>query len=284
MLQEQTGRTSKDKRAFERLMMFVKDRTGITVAPTKWPYLEGRIDRLVSQLGFTTLSQYCYWLLDGNGMKDEENALFDLVTVNKTDFFREMHHFEFLSGQALPTMQARGIGMKSPLVIWSAGCSNGAEPYSLAMVCQDFADTVPGFKFQILASDICTEVLRTAVNAIYPHADINPVPLPMRQRHLRRDPNRNEVCVVVKLRQKVRFVHHNLMELPYPPPQPVDIIFCRNLLIYFEKATQLKVLAQLCQHLNRGGFLILGHSETMTGTDLPLNSVGPTTFQRQDLP
>ncbi|MBF0138863.1 MAG: methyltransferase domain-containing protein [Magnetococcales bacterium] len=280
MLQERTG----DKRAFERLMMFVQDRTGISVAPEKWPYLEGRIRSQMSQLGFTTLHHYCCWLLDGNGMENEKNALFDLVTINKTGFFRERHHFEFLSVQALPTMQARGIGMKSSLVIWSAGCSNGAEPYSLAMLCQDFANTVPGFKFQILASDLCTKVLQTAVNAIYPHVDVTPVPLPMRQRYLRRDPNRDEVRIVVELRQKVRFVHHNLMELPYPPQHPVDIIFCRNLLIYLKKTSQFKVLSQLCQHLNPGGFLFLGHSETLTGTNLPLNFVAPTTFLRQSLP
>lgn len=273
-----------DKAAFERLITFVQNRTGIKIAPSKMVYLEGRLRNRLPHMGFDTLGHYCHWLLDENGLEEEENALIDLVTTNKTDFFRELHHFDFFFTKALPSLRAAGTGVHTPLRVWSAGCSNGSEPYSLAMLCQDFAHGTPGFKFEILASDISAKVLMEAVKAIYPHADIEPVPIPMRQRYLKRDPERNEVRITSELRRKVKFFQHNLMDLPYPPQQPVDIIFCRNLLIYFDKKTQREVLDRLCHHVKPGGYLILGHSETVTGMELPLRSIAPTTFQRTKNP
>lgn len=263
---------------FNRISAFVHGRTGIWVQPSKKTHLEGRLRRRLRALGFSTLNQYCRWLFDEGGMTEEESELFDAVTTNKTDFFREPHHFQFLTTTALPTLLAKG--RRLPVRIWSAGCSNGAEPYTVAMVCEEFALANPGFEYQIIASDICTRMLGEAARAIYPHAAIEPIPMELRHRYLLRDKERDEVRIIPQLRRKIRFVHHNLMEIPYPPHQPVDLLFCRNLLIYFDKITQADVLSRLCHSVRFGGYLILGHSESVTGLELPLHPVAPTTFLR----
>jgi chemotaxis protein methyltransferase CheR len=253
---------------------FIRTRSGIRMPPSKKSFLERRIRRHIRRVGFATMSEYCKWLFEQGGLVQDENALLDAVTI------RERHHFEFLSNVVLPNFSSGGPQRK--LLIWSAGCSNGAEPYSLAMICENFARTNPGFHFEILASDVSTEVLRTARRAIYPHSAIGPVSMELRKRYLLHDPGSDEVRIVPDLRRKVTFQHHNLMDEPYPASRATDIVFCRNLLIYFDRATQREVLSRLCRCLRPGGYLFLGHSEgSIADLKLPLRAVGPTIFIRE---
>lgn len=271
------------RRDFIRLAQFVHTRSGIRMPPSKKSFLESRIRRHLSALGFATMNEYCRWLFDKGGLVQDEIALLDAVTTNKTEFFRERHHFEFLSNVILPDFRASSGGSHLSLRIWSAGCSNGAEPYSLAMICEGFGRTDSEFRFEILASDISTEVLRLATRAIYPHSAVGPVPMELRKRYLLHDPGSDEVRIVPDLRRKVKFKHHNLMDEPYPAPQAMDIVFCRNLLIYFDRATQRAVLSRLCRCLRAGGYLFLGHSEgSIADLKLPLRPVGPTIFIREE--
>lgn len=272
--------------AFGLLADYIHETSGIKITLAKKGMLEGRLRRRVRQLGLETLEKYCRFLFDEGGIEDESTALIDAVTTNKTDFFREPHHFQFLLNEALPTQYAEGGGTRQPFRIWSAGCSTGAEPYTIAMVCDSFADRVGRFKYSILATDVCTEVLRDAVRGIYPHEMIEPVPMELRQRYLlrSRDPRRNAVRIAPELRSKVRFEHLNLMERHYPIQEPMDVIFCRNLLIYFDRPTQKAVLTRLCSHLRVGGYLILGHSESITGYDLPVRPIGTTIFLHEGPP
>jgi chemotaxis protein methyltransferase CheR len=270
------------RRDFIRLAEFVHTRSGIRMPPSKKSFLEGRIRRHLRALGFATMNEYCRWLFDKGGLVQDETALLDAVTTNKTEFFRERHHFEFLSNVILPDFRASSGGSHLPLRIWSAGCSNGAEPYSLAMICEDFGRADSGFRFEILASDISTEVLQVATRAIYPHSAISPVSMELRKRYLLHDPGSDEVRIVPDLRRKVKFKHHNLMDEPYPASQAMDIVFCRNLLIYFDRATQRTVLSRLCRCLRPGGYLFLGHSEgSIADLKLPLRPVGSTIFVRE---
>jgi chemotaxis protein methyltransferase CheR len=262
---------------------FIRTRSGITMPPSKKPFLEGRIRRRIRRAGFKTMDDYCRWLFEEGGLAHDGNALLDAVTTNKTDFFRERHHFEFLSNVVLPNFRAALGGSRRHLRIWSAGCSNGAEPYSLAMSCADFARQNPGFEFEILASDISTEVLWTATRAIYPHGAIVAVDDDLRRRYLLHDPGRDEVRIIADLRRKVTFKHHNLMDEPYPASRITDIVFCRNLLIYFDRKTQGVVLSRICRYLRPGGYLFLGHSEgSIADLNLPLRAVAPTTFVREE--
>lgn len=266
---------------FRRLAEFIHQRAGIRMPPSKRIFLEGRLRRRLHAHGFDSFSEYCGWLFEYDGMAEEEIGLIDAVTTNKTDFFREPHHFEFIERDALPALTERGLGITQPLRIWSAGCSNGAEPYTLAMVLQEFVGCMPRFHFEILASDISTVMLAEAARAIYPHAAIEPVPMEMRKRYLLRDDSRDEVRIAPELRQTVRFSRINLMDADYGLRQMQDLVICRNLLIYFDKATQYVVLRRLCQTVRPRGYLILGHSESIGGMDLPLRQVAATVFIRE---
>ena len=270
-----------EDRDFRRLAEFIHTRSGIRMPPSKRTLLQSRMRRHSRGLGFKSLAEYCRWLFEGGGLAQDESALIDAITTNKTEFFRERHHFDFIAAVALPALHVAGSGTLRPLRLWSAGCSNGAEPYSLAMVCEDFARTVSGFRFEILATDISTRILKEAARAIYPYAKIEPVPTELRKRYLLRDDSRGEVRIVPKLRRTVKFAYHNLMTEPYPAHKLTDIVICRNLLIYFDKPTQSDVLSRLCQRVRPGGYLILGHSEGVPRLTLPLRSVAPTTFIRE---
>ncbi|MBX9634628.1 MAG: chemotaxis protein CheR [Magnetospirillum sp.] len=269
-------------RDFKRLAEFVQGYAGIKMPPAKKSMLEGRLRRRVRSLGLASFDEYCRYLFDDGGWDKEATHLIDAVTTNKTDFFREPEHFRFLSEVALPEMAARGFGMQKPLVAWSAASSIGAEAYSLAMLLADFAARQRGFRFSVLATDICTEVLETAQEAVYPAEMIEPVPMDMRRRYLLRakDPERHTVRIVPELRRHVAFARLNLIEGPYEIDLEAGLIFCRNILIYFEKSVQEAVLTHLCGHLLPGGYLFIGHSESLAGFDLPLRQVATTVFQR----
>ena len=271
-----------DGEDYRRLAEFIHGHAGIKMPPSKKTFLEGRLRKRLTRLGFPSFDAYCRYLFDQGGLVDEEVSLIDAVTTNKTDFFREPHHFDFLTREALPHLTGRGIGIRQPLQIWSAGCSTGAEPYTIAMVCQDFASHTPRFGFEITASDISVSVLTEAARAIYSHAVIEPVPMDLRKRYLLRDEASDEVRIAPELRRRISFGRLNLTNAADRPRHPMDLVFCRNLLIYFDKATQLAVLKRLCRDLRVGGYLFLGHSESITGLDLPLSQVATTVFIRGD--
>ncbi len=266
---------------YRRLAALIQQHSGIRLPPAKKTLLESRLRRRLQQLSLESFEQYCHLLFEQGRIDDELGAILNLVTTNKTDFFREPHHFDFLAQIAMPTLLARGAGADRPLRLWSAACANGAEPYTLAMVCQDFADATRGFRFEVLASDICTDSLRAAHRAIYPHAMVQAVPMALRQRYLLRSRSsaENQVRIVRALRHRVSFSYFNLMDDAYPVTPPADIIFCRNVLIYFDKETQKAVVGRLCRHLREHGYLFLGHSESIAGFDLPLSPVAPTVFR-----
>ena len=273
--------TSRD---FQRLAAFIHEYSGIKMPPAKKSMVEGRLRRRVRAVGVQSLTGYCQYLFEQNGLGGEAIHLIDAVTTNKTDFFREPDHFRFLVDQAIPELLSAQRGnSRTPIKVWSAASSIGAEPYTLAMVLAEMAAANPNFHSSIFASDICTEVLETAVLGIYPESMIAPVPMELRKRYLMRAKAgaRDRVRIVPQLRAAITFGRINLMESPYAADSDMHIIFLRNILIYFDKPTQCKVLEQLCNHLRPGGFLFLGHSETLTGYALPLQPVATTVFRRQ---
>ena len=268
---------------FTKVASFIETTTGIRVPPGKKTMVEGRLRRRARALGLATIGDYCRVVFEEGGFDAESAHLIDAVTTNKTDFFREPSHFETLRTRCLPEAAARDAGFKRPYKVWSAACSVGAEPYTLAMVMADFAETAGGnWQYQILASDISTQVLAKAAQAIYPEEMIEPVPMEMRKRYLLRskDRSRPQVRIVPRLRQTVSLLHLNLMNARYPVDGDFDVIFCRNLLIYFERSTQDTVIGRLCRHLRPGGYLFLGHSESLSSKELPLEWLGDATFKR----
>lgn len=266
---------------FRRLAAFIHGYSGIKMPPAKKTMVEGRLRRRLRATASDTLADYCRFVFEEGGLDREAVHLIDAVTTNKTDFFREADHFRFLTDHVVPKLAARRlVSASTPLKAWSAACSVGAEPYTLAMVLSEIARTTQGFHAQILATDICTDVLETALLAIYPEAMIEPVPLELRRRYLLRARAGARVRMAPEIRRMVQFGRVNLIEPPYPVDQDMHVIFCRNILIYFDKATQRRVLEQLCQHLRPGGFLVIGHSESLTGFGLPVQPVAATVFER----
>lgn len=266
---------------FERLKTFIHERLGIKLSPQKKSMLEARLRRRLRHHQMANYREYCDFLF-GTGGEEELVAFFDVVTTNKTDFFREPEHFTYLVQSVLPKLGNSGIGTRRPLRVWSCACSSGEEPYTLAMVLSDYAEKVEGFEFEILASDISTEVLQQAESGIYKMAKIEPVPEYMRKKYLLRakDPTLDLVRVSPELRKKVKFMRINLMDDEFDFSNTFDIIFCRNVLIYFNRETQTEVLQRLCRHLRPDRYLFVGHSENISALPLPVKSEKMAVYRR----
>lgn len=265
---------------FHRLAAVINDYSGIKMPPSKKTMLEGRLRRRLRATGLETLDDYCSYLFDNDGLADEIVGLIDVVTTNKTDFFREPRHFEFLREKALPSIVRSG---NTSIRAWSAACSTGAEPYSIAMTLEAFAEAWGGpLAYFILATDLSTEVLSVAQRGVYPRSALAPVPEPWRSRYVNtsRLQGSSDVRIAPRLRSNVGFARLNFMDTSYPVGAPMDLIFCRNVLIYFEKTVQAKVLERLCDCLAPGGFLFIGHSESISGFRLPVRTVSNTVFQK----
>jgi chemotaxis protein methyltransferase CheR len=274
---ESTDRLS--KRNFDRLAHIIQDYSGIRMPASKTTMLEGRLRRRVRATGHATLEDYCRYLFDHDGIEAEFLHLIDVVTTNKTDFFREPAHFAYLRENILPQIAARGArGIRA----WSSACSIGAEPYTLAMLLDEFAEQT-GIDYRILATDLSTDVLATALKGIYSADMIDPVPRPLADKYVMRpqDPRDRRVRMSPRLRSRIGFARFNLMSDTYRVGEPMDLIFCRNVLIYFDKATQGKVLRKLADCLAPGGHLFVGHSETVSGFNLPLKQVAGTILMKE---
>ena len=263
---------------FLRLKDFIYNECGINMVQSKKTMLEARLQKRLRTLNFTSFSNYCDYLFSQEGIKEELTDMIDQVTTNKTDFFREPAHFEYLSRNVLPNFART----KRNIFLWSAGCSSGEEPYTLAMVLNDFANANRGFNFLILATDISTRVLDKARFAVYDQERINPVPPEMRKKYLLRskDKTKNLYRVAPALREQIRFRRLNFMDNDFGFREPMDVIFCRNVIIYFEKPTQERLLNKFCQYLSPDGYLFMGHSETLFGMNVPLTQVAPTIYRR----
>ena len=219
----------------------------------------------------------------GEGRLCEKPHLIDAVTTHKTDFFREPAHFEYLVKQVVPELfRTSGAGSRRPLEVWSSACSTGEEVYTLAMVLSEYArQSSAGFRFRVTGSDISLAVLETARAAVYPESAIGPVPADLRRYLLRsRDRSRQTVRMAPEIRATVQFRPVNLMDPGYGFQDPVDVVFCRNVMIYFERETQGDVLARITATLRPGGYLFMGHSESLLGLDLPLRQMAATVYRR----
>ena len=266
-------------RNFDALARYIYDYSGIKMPVTKITMLEGRLRRRLRATGIASFNDYCDYLFKHDGIEAESIYLIDAVTTNKTDFFREPKHFEYMEQVALPELAAAG---HKRIRLWSSACSTGAEPYTMAMVMQEFADSNPGVDYRILATDLSTEVLQAARRGIYPRDMVIPVSSDMRRKYVMtpREATRSDVRVHPKLRSAIGFARLNLMDSAYKVGDPMHMIFCRNVLIYFDKPTQAKVLSRLCDCLLPGGYLYVGHSETVTGISLPVRQVANTVFKK----
>jgi chemotaxis protein methyltransferase CheR len=267
---------------FERLSSFIYDHCGIKMPPAKRTMLEARLQKRLRALSIATFAGYCDYLFSREGMELELITMIDLVTTNKTDFFREPEHFTYLVGQVLPQWQAQ-FGNRRPFAIWSAGCSTGEEPYTMAMVLAEYAERNAGFAYSILATDISTRVLEKAHKAIYEEERVGPVPASLKRKYLLRSKDHSQglVRIVPELRNRIHFRRLNFMDTDFGMREELDVVFCRNVVIYFDRRTQEQLVNKFCRQMRRGAYLFMGHSETLNGLDVPLVQVCPTVYRYQ---
>ncbi len=272
------------ERDFSRLSRLIYEECGIRMPPAKKHMIEARLGKRLRSLGLETFGAYCDFLFTDEGMEQELVRMIDLITTNKTDFFREPAHFDYLLQRVLPVwLQSHGAVAGRKLKVWSAGCATGEEPYTLAMILQEFAEKAAGFDYQILATDISTRVLEKALQAVYELERVAPVPQPMKKKYLLRskEKSRGLVRIVPELRKKVSFRRLNFMERDFGIQEAIDIIFCRNVIIYFDRPTQERLLQKFCRHLTKDGHIFMGHSETLNGLDVPLVLAHPTVYRKK---
>lgn len=268
---------------FGRLRRLIYEQSGINLSVDKKTMLELRIKRRLRVLNLNSFAQYCEYLFDRHSHKQEIVHLIDVVTTNKTDFFRESVHFELLVQKALPDSIARH-GSSRPLLVWSAACSSGEEPYTLAMVLHEYKRGYPDFRFRVLATDISTAVLAKAKLGVYSREVVRPVPAHLLRRYFMRsrDPDSNVLRVVPELRESVEFRRLNFMDEEFGLSEKAHIIFCRNVLIYFDRPTQERILQKLAHHLVPAGYLFVGHAEALHDMDIPVAPVAPALYRKID--
>lgn len=265
---------------FNKLSQFIMTEYGIKMPPEKRIMLQSRLQKRLKALQMNNFKDYLEYLFSPHGMSEEVIHMMDVVSTNKTDFFRESAHFDYMLSDALPRI-TKEMGIRN-VKIWSAGCSSGEEPYTLAITMSEYQEVNQGIEYNIFASDISTQVLNTAANAIYKEERIDEIPLTLKKKYFLKSKNREEkkVRVISSLRSRVKYARLNLLELNQSREPEYHIVFCRNVLIYFDRPTQHKIISALCSNIVQGGYLFLGHSESISGMDLPLKTLIPTVFSK----
>jgi len=252
---------------FRQFSDFIYDKCGVNLVPAKKTMLTARLSKRLRRLRMSSFHEYFDFVRSSKGRSDELLRMIDEVTTNKTDFFRESHHFDFMMATALPKLVRSAHELSSRRInIWSAGCSSGEEPYTITMIMSEFCRTRGRGEFSILATDISTRVLATAKQGIYPERLVEPVPPALKHKYLMRGKGAQEgFCrVVPELRKCVRFRRLNLIEgHNFGLRIGMDIIFCRNVIIYFDRKTQIKLFEKFYNQLKPGGYMFIGHSETL---------------------
>lgn len=246
---------------------------GIHLSPAKKALLCGRLGKRLKHHGFASYGEY-FRLLTGGQEAGELQVALDLLTTNETYFFREPKHFDFLRERVLP---ARTPG--SPFRVWSAACSSGEEPYSLAML---LADRLGGVPWEIVASDLSTRVLEKARSGLYPMERARNIPQNYLKAYCLKGTGQHEGSLLIErsLRARVNFLQVNLNE-PLPRLGEFDLVFLRNVMIYFEPETKRKVVQRLIPALKPGGYLLIGHSETLNGISDGLRPVSPSIYRKE---
>ncbi len=262
---------------FKKLGQFIHSNYGIQMPDSKKVLLEGRLQKRIKINNLTNFGDYIEYLFSDVGQSREIQHFIDAVSTNKTDFYREPHHFDFLREEFLPKF----VGENRHVKIWSAAASSGEEPYTIAIELREFIEQNTGFSYEMLGTDISTQILQKASKGVYDDKRVEIIPLHIKRKYFLRSKNRDskKVKVAPILQKNLRYRTINLTVPLVGIPNDFDLIFCRNVLIYFNREVQEKVINALCAKLKPGGFLFLGHSESTTGIKAPVTQVAPTIYR-----
>lgn len=262
-----------DRATFERIRDIVYDRSGIVLKDDKATLVAGRLSRRLRELQIATPREYLVYL-EGEAGADELTQLLDAMSTNVTFFFREPDHFDLVA-----QLHSRWVAAgQRRFRYWCAASSSGEEPYTLAMTLHALGST--SLDLRILATDISTAVLERALAGEYPEKAITQIPQQLLERYFRRDVRAGVPLYVVSeaLREMIAFRHLNLAQLPLPLKGPLDLIMCRNVMIYFDQALRIRLVSEFARLLKPGGCLIVSHSESLVGIDCELQMVRPSLY------
>jgi len=268
---------------FQQLRELIYTHTGISLSDHKHILVCSRLAKRLRHYGMTRYSDYYAYLTNDDHDGSELREMINAITTNKTDFFREAHHFNFLTNYVFPAYKSkvRGVREGRELRIWSAGASTGEEAYTLAMTVLEAFSLPFSREIKLLATDIDTNVLNHAAKGIYTAEQANKIPERLLHRyfHKGKDAHEGKVMAKPELKSLIAFRHLNLQETPWPMQRRFDVIFCRNVIIYFDKPTQARIISRFCQSLKPNGYLMLGHSESLHGLNAKFSHVGHSIYQ-----
>ncbi len=282
----QNGHYTMTEKERRDISAFIENEFGIKMPPEKKALLVSRLSKRLSHTGASTFSDYFEYIQSSEGLMHEIHIFADLVSTHETSFFREQAHFESLQSEVLPNLiKEQKAGIERPLRVLSCACSTGEEVYSLACIIEEYALArgLDRLDYRITGTDISLKVLETARRAVYPSGRVKNVPAHIFRRYFMRSRDREaaHVRIIPELRAGTEFFQLNLMSQYYPFPDPFDIIFFRNALIYFERERQIQICSRLISNLREGGYFFVGHSESIAGFDLPVRTVRPTIYRKK---
>jgi len=267
---------------FELFRHLIKKHVGISFSRTKMATLQRKLASRLSHLGLDSYHAYYHYLLHNKEGGWELRKLINTITVDQTAFFRHAKQFELLANIVLPQIATQKKTTKK-LRIWSAGCATGEEAYSIAMVVNENFEKGGSWDIKILASDVDTDALKFAYKGLYARNYVEPVPSEYLKRYFKKGIGKDAGFYLVgkALRKNILFRRLNFMRSRFPSKSPVDIIFCRNVMIYFDAEIKKKLVDSFFHILERDGFLCLGASESLIGIDERFSLVGHSTYQKK---
>lgn len=269
-------------RDYQRIRRLVYAKSGINLGDGKIQLVRARLGKRVRKGGYASYGEY-FNHVENDPSGEELCLLLDAISTNTTHLFRENRHFELLREIITQWVDDRAWRQQhSALRIWSAGCSSGEEPYSLAMVAHHALAGCPGVELKILATDLSVQMLSQAKLGVFESHKVGTVPPQYKSKYLRKVTPDDRVClqVVPELRRLITFSRFNLMTPTFPFRNGFDIVFCRNVMIYFDRPTQQALVNRFADQLHGGGYLMIGHSESLNGTEHPLAYVEPTVYRK----
>lgn len=268
---------------FHKLSRYVYETAGINLHGGKKELVKARLGKILRQRDFRSFGQY-YDHVVNDESGHELKILLDSISTNLTYFFREPQHFEFLTGKALPEIMRRKTTSREKILrFWSAGCSSGEEAYSIAIAVHEALDGVEKWQIKILATDLSTKVLDTANLGIYEEKKLEAIPYELKRRYFQKGDNRWKGYFKAKkeLRKTITFLRLNFME-DFSFAEPFDLIFCRNVMIYFDNLVKERLVGKFFRHLAIGGYLFIGHAESLTGVKYQFKYIRPSVYQRSE--
>ena len=262
-------------RELAQISTLVRTKAGITLTPAKRPLIIARLQKRLRHLQLRSYADYMK-VLETDSTGEELTSFLDALTTNHTYFFREEQHFELLAKSVVP--EWRKTQPSGPLKMWCAACSSGQEPYTIAMTLADMPAPPP---YTMLASDLSTKVLEKASSGVYRMEDVRGLPVDLLRRHFERGVGAQNglARVSAALRKNITYRQINLLEQG-PGGPPFDVIFCRNVMIYFETDVQQRVVSMLERHLAPGGYLFVSHSESLNGVEHGLKWIAPAAYRK----